>query len=46
MKSSNYYTEVHDRLLEHGEDELKKYMEDGKITVRELGGFECAKCHY
>lgn len=46
MKSSDYYTEVHNRLLEHGEDELKKYLEDGKVTVRELGGFECAKCHY
>jgi mono/diheme cytochrome c family protein len=46
LNSSAYYEEVHTRLLEHGEDELKKYLEDGKITVRELGGFECAKCHY
>lgn len=44
--NSGYYDEVHARLLEHGEDELKKYLEDGKITVRELGGFECSKCHY
>ena len=46
LTSSAYYEEVHDRLLEHGEEELKGYLEDGKITVRELGGFECSKCHY
>ena len=23
-----------------------EYMEDGKVTVKELGGWECAKCHY
>jgi len=23
-----------------------KYLEDGKVTVNELGGWECAKCHY
>lgn len=46
INSNAYYTEVHDRLLEHGEDELKKYLDDGKITVRELGGYECSKCHY
>jgi hypothetical protein len=26
--------------------ELKQYLEDDKITVKELGGWECAKCHY
>jgi mono/diheme cytochrome c family protein len=46
VKSSAYYEEVHARLLEHGGEELKKYLADGKVTVRELGGFECAKCHY
>ena len=46
LNSSGYYKEVHDRLVEHGSDELKKYLEDGKITVRELGGYECSKCHY
>ena len=46
INSSAYYEEVQSRLLEHGEDEMKKYLQDGKITVRELGGFECAKCHY
>jgi hypothetical protein len=29
-----------------GHRELKQYLEDGKITVEELGGWECAKCHY
>lgn len=46
INSSGYYDEVESRLLDHGEDEMKKYLQDGKITVRELGGFECAKCHY
>ena len=46
LNSSDYYKEVHDRLVEHGDEELKKYLEDGKVTVRELGGYECSKCHY
>jgi hypothetical protein len=29
-----------------GNKELKEYLEDEKITVKELGGWECAKCHY
>ena len=43
-----YYDEVMARLEETdlGHSELKKYLEDDKITVRELGGYECAKCHY
>jgi len=24
----------------------KKYYKDGKVSVSELGGWECAKCHY
>jgi hypothetical protein len=27
-------------------DVYKKIKEDGEITVKELGGWECAKCHY
>jgi hypothetical protein len=46
MSDNGYYEETYSRLVEHGEDELKKYLEDGKITVRELGGYECSKCHY
>ncbi len=46
LNKNAYYEEVHQRLVDHGEEELKKYLEDGKITVRELGGYECSKCHY
>jgi mono/diheme cytochrome c family protein len=43
MADNGYYDEIHDRLP----DELKKqYLEDGTITVSELGGIECSKCHY
>ncbi len=40
-----YYEEIHKRLKSKPEL-LKKYMEDDKVSVRELGGWECAKCHY
>ncbi len=49
MNSENgYYQEIHDRLLESdlGKRDLKKYLEDNTITVKELGGWECSKCHY
>jgi hypothetical protein len=48
MASSGYYTEMHERLMtsERGNEELRRYLEDDKITVRELGGWECSKCHY
>jgi len=30
-----------------GHEELKRILEeDGTITVKDLGGWECAKCHY
>jgi mono/diheme cytochrome c family protein len=46
--ANGYYEEIHRRLTETpmGNKELQKYLEDEKITVRELGGWECAKCHY
>lgn len=45
-KSKNaYYLEIHERLKKNPEL-LKKFKDDDKITVRELGGWECAKCHY
>jgi hypothetical protein len=25
---------------------LQKMLEDDKVTVSELGGLECGKCHY
>ncbi|MFB6257150.1 MAG: c-type cytochrome [Flavobacteriales bacterium] len=43
MKGNGYYQEILDRMP----DSLhKKYLHDEKVTVRELGGWECAKCHY
>ncbi len=40
---NGYYDEWHARLPKH----LKEmYMKDGKITVSEIGGLECGKCHY
>jgi len=48
MTSNGYYEELHKRLndSERGNEELRRYLEDDKITVRELGGWECSKCHY
>ncbi len=46
MDGNGYYDEVHERLVDHGQEELKKYLEDGTITVKDLGGWECSKCHY
>ncbi len=45
-KGDGYYNEIHKRLLKHGKALYGKYLDDGKITVKELGGWECAKCHY
>ena len=38
-----YYEEIHSRMTEEMKSEV---MKDGKISVSELGGIECAKCHY
>lgn len=48
MDGNGYYDEIDARLhdTERGREELKKILEDDKITVKELGGWECAKCHY
>lgn len=45
---NGYYDEIHARLMstDQGIELLKEYMEDGKITAKELGGWECSKCHY
>lgn len=41
-----YYDEIH-RRLKKDKSLYRKYLEnDGKITVNELGGWECSKCHY
>ncbi len=44
-EGSNYYNEIHNRLLKDRKL-YNKFLEDKKITVKELGGWECAKCHY
>lgn len=39
MEGNAYYTELHDQLK-------KKYGSEAKITVDQIGGLECARCHY
>ena len=43
MEGNGYYDEIHKRLPEKLR---KEFLENGVITVSELGGIECAKCHY
>ena len=47
LANGAYYEEIHRRLKKRP-DILKTYTADdeAKITVKELGGWECAKCHY
>lgn len=45
-EGGGYYNEIHKRLLNHDKKLYGQYLEDGKVTVKELGGWECAKCHY
>ena len=45
LASSGYYEEIHDRLKLRA-DVNNNIFEDDKVTVKELGGWECAKCHY
>jgi len=45
-KKDGYYDEIHKRLMENDQTLYGDYLEDGKVTVKELGGWECAKCHY
>ncbi len=48
LASSGYYEEVHNRLKNtiRGNEELRQYLEDERVTVKDLGGWECSKCHY
>lgn len=48
MTSSEYYEEIHSRFANHerGREFLKTYLEDGGISVKDMGGWECSKCHY
>lgn len=41
----SYYGVIHMRLLKD-KDTYQKYLEDDIVSVAELGGWECAKCHY
>lgn len=42
---NGYYTELKKRLR-NNKKLFKQHLEDDKVTVEELGGWECAKCHY
>ena len=46
--SNPYYMELHERLKkEKGHKTYKRILnDDDKVSVAELGGWECAKCHY
>jgi len=50
LTTNGYYEEMHKRMTEKGNElgnkEYARIMDDGKVTVREMGGWECAKCHY
>ena len=43
---SGYYDEIHKRLVKNNKALYSDYLEDDKVSVKELGGWECAKCHY
>jgi len=45
-KKDGYYNEIHKRLMSGDKTLYGEYLEDGKVSVKELGGWECAKCHY
>ena len=42
-EGNGYYEEMHSRMTDKYKD---KWLGDGKLTVEEIGGWECAKCHY
>jgi len=45
-RSNAYYDEIHRRLKKNPKLYKQYLSNDGKITANELGGWECAKCHY
>jgi hypothetical protein len=45
MDGNGYYDELKKRLLTNKE-EYKKHLADDRISVKDLGGWECSKCHY
>ena len=42
-EGNGYYDEMHDRMTPEFKE---KVLSDGELTVDEMGGWECAKCHY
>jgi cytochrome c551/c552 len=42
-EGNGYYDEMHDRMTPEFKE---KVFSDGELTVNEIGGWECAKCHY
>jgi mono/diheme cytochrome c family protein len=48
LTSSDYYTEMHERFKtsEVGQRTLRQILDDGEVSVKEMGGWECGKCHY
>ena len=42
-KDNGYYDDMHDRMTPEFKE---KVLGDGILTVQEIGGWECAKCHY
>lgn len=48
LTSSEYYTEMHERFKtsEVGQRTLRQILDDGEVSVKEMGGWECGKCHY
>lgn len=44
-ENDTYYGVIHQRLLKDKKT-YQRILEDDVITVAELGGLECAKCHY
>lgn len=43
---NGYYNEIHKRLVSGNKALYSEYLEDDIVSVKELGGWECAKCHY
>ena len=44
-EEGSYYNMIHERLLKD-KTTYQRYLEDDVVTVAELGGLECGKCHY
>ncbi len=42
-EGNGYYDEMHNRMTPEFKE---KVLSDGVLTVDEIGGWECAKCHY